>query len=70
MNTVNLKIDGMHCGGCAERLTSLLEKESGVNTVAISLDEGTGSIAFGSPSTSEEKIIGIIERAGFSANKT
>jgi len=69
LNTLKLTIGGMHCGGCAKRLTLLLEKESGVKNVAISSDEGTGSIAFGPHSTSEDKIINVVEQAGFTAER-
>ncbi|MCF6320321.1 MAG: heavy-metal-associated domain-containing protein [Rhizobiaceae bacterium] len=69
MNTLNLKIDGMHCGGCAERLHSLLVKEDGVEEATLSADENSGKVVFGPSATSEENIIGIIERAGFTAQR-
>lgn len=34
VNTVTMRIEGMHCEGCAERITLLLEKEPGVRDAA------------------------------------
>jgi copper chaperone len=30
MKTTRIKVEGMHCDGCASRVKSLLKKESGV----------------------------------------
>ncbi len=69
MNTLDLTINGMHCDGCANRIHSLLEKEIGVRKVSISHEVGTGSVVFNSQAIDEEKIITIIEHAGFTVGR-
>jgi len=65
MNTLDLTIDGMHCDGCATRIRSLLEKDSGIREVSVSFETGMGRIIYSPQSTDEERIVAIIERAGF-----
>ena len=67
MNTMTLKIDGMSCDGCAERVTTLLEKEPGIRKVAVSFSTGEGQISFNPQSVAEERIFEIITQAGFGA---
>ena len=55
-----LKIDGMNCDGCAERITTLLEKEHGVREAAVSFSAGEGQIAYNSHAVEEERIFEVI----------
>lgn len=69
MNTLDLDIEEMHCDGCATRIRSLLEKESGVREAAVSFKTGIGHFIYNPQSTDEARIIAIIERAGFTSVK-
>ena len=67
MNKVTLRIDGMHCDGCASRIKTVLEKEPGVHKASVSYPTGTAEIRFNELSLNEQRLVGIIERAGFDA---
>ena len=69
MKKLTLKIDGMHCDGCAERVTTLLEKEPGVREVAVSFSAGEGRITYNSHTVGQERIVEVVEQGGFGAEK-
>ena len=69
MKRLKLKIDGMNCDGCAERITTVLEKEPGVRKAQVSFAEGFGDIAYNDHSVEEKRIFEVIEQAGFSAER-
>lgn len=66
MTTTTLKIDGMHCDGCAARIQSLLSKQAGVREADVSFAEGTARLSFNPQSVDEGRLIEVIEGAGFS----
>ena len=58
-----LEVEGLHCGSCVSKLTQILQKTSGVDSVFVSLDEHTATVT----STLIEAELGdVIEEAGFS----
>lgn len=65
MNTTTLKIEGMNCASCAERITKVVEREPGVRDAAVSFAEGQASIRFNPASTNEGRLIEVVEQAGF-----
>ncbi len=69
MNMLKLKIDGMHCDGCAERITTLLKKEPGVREVAVSFSAGEGQITYNSHAVEQERIVEVVKQAGFGAEQ-
>ena len=66
MNTVTIKIEGMHCDGCAERITTLLEKEPGVPDAAVSFADGQARVRYNPHAVDEDRLIEVIEGGGFS----
>ena len=70
LNTLNLTIGGMHCDGCAERIHSLLKDEPGVRDISVSFETGNGRITFNPQATGKGRIVAIIERAGFTVEKS
>ena len=66
MQTLTCKIDGMHCDGCASRITRLLERVPGVREVVVSFPQGRAEIQFDPEDIGEDRLTGIIEKAGFS----
>lgn len=57
-----IKIDGMMCGHCAQRVTGVL-KDAGAQTVDISLEQKYAEVTFDSDTVSLE----TLERAVFDA---
>ena len=66
MRTLTMKIDGMRCDGCAERISTLLEKESGIRNTKVSYGKASASVTFNEHAMSQVRIREVIERAGFS----
>lgn len=65
MKSVTLKIEGMHCGGCAETIRSLVEKQPGVQAVSVSFDEGQARILYDPHATREDQLVSVVQQPGF-----
>lgn len=65
MNSTTIKIDGMHCDGCAARIRTLLSKEPGVRAARVSFAEGSAEVRYNPHRIGEERLREIIETGGF-----
>ena len=65
MKKVSLKIEGMHCEGCSNRLTRVLENLVGVTSVNVSLENKKADIEYNEDILSIEEIKEAISDAGF-----
>ena len=65
MNSTTLRIVGMHCDGCAERIHGLVSREPGVHSAEVSFAEGTAEIRFNAHRIDEVRLREIIEAGGF-----
>ncbi|MBP47024.1 MAG: hypothetical protein CMH53_03715 [Myxococcales bacterium] len=62
--TVEVRVQGMTCGGCSSRLERALNKSEGVDSASVVLDEAKAIV---SGRLSVEQVSAIIESAGFEA---
>ena len=62
--TLNLAIEGMHCGGCVRRVTVALEKLEGVEVVRVEVGSAEIRRPAGQP---EAPVLEAIGRLGFKA---
>jgi copper chaperone len=46
METMNLKVRGMTCGGCAASVTRVLQAVEGVDRATVVLDAGSAEVVF------------------------
>ena len=65
MNTVTLKIEGMHCDGCASIIQSLLERQPGTQKAAVSFKDAQARILYDPQAVSEELLVASVERGGY-----
>jgi copper chaperone CopZ len=65
MKNVTLKVDGMHCTGCASTIQVLLQRNEGVKKASASFDAGEARVLYDPASVSEDQLAGAIEKAGF-----
>lgn len=65
MQSLRLKIGGMHCDGCAVTIKSLLEHEAGVRMADVSFKDGTARVLYDPATVSEEVIVRLIEKPGY-----
>jgi copper chaperone CopZ len=64
-NTLNLAIEGMHCGACVRRVTSALQSVEGVRVNSVEV--GSAEVAFDAAESTPQEITAALERNGFPA---
>lgn len=65
MQTEVLKITGMSCGGCVNKIEGALKAVPGVNSATVSLANREASVQFSQSQTSHEQLQLAIEKAGY-----
>ncbi len=65
MNETVLKIEGMHCDGCAERIRTVLEREPGVRAAEVSLTNKQARVKFNLRNLDNGRLVELVEAAGF-----
>ena len=68
METLNMNIEGMHCGGCATGIQMVTEQLDGVSSVFVDLEGKKGTWEIDSSKITAEKIIEEIEKLGYKAS--
>jgi copper chaperone CopZ len=65
MKKVTFEIDGMHCGGCAQMVKALIEREAGVKHTTVSFEDREARVLYDPQSVTEDRLIAVIERPGY-----
>ena len=65
MKQVTLKVEGMHCEGCAQVIEALLAREDGVHKVAVSYAKREARVLLDPAATGVSKLAAAVERAGY-----
>lgn len=65
MKSVTLKVEGMHCTGCASTIQALLQRNDGVKKASASFEAGEARVLYDPAAVSEDQLAGVIEKAGF-----
>ena len=65
MHSVTLKVEGMHCDGCAATIQALIERNGGVRKAAVSFSDGEARVFYDPRSATEEQLTAAIEQGGF-----
>ena len=65
MNSLELKIEGMHCGGCVRRVTGVLAAVPGLEVKDVKV--GSASVAIDPARTTPEAAIQALKSAGYAA---
>ena len=65
MKEIKLKIEGMHCAGCSNRLEKILNYVDGVESAKVSLEEKSADIKYNEEDVELNTILQGIEDAGF-----
>ncbi|MCM2348726.1 MAG: heavy metal translocating P-type ATPase [Bacteriovoracaceae bacterium] len=64
---INLDIKGMTCASCVNRIERILKKDEAVIAASVNLATEKASIDFDPTKTDVEKIIGLVNKAGYEA---
>lgn len=67
METLQLKIEGLHCDGCVKSVTRMLSALPGVEKVDVSLAEGRAELRYDAAQSGPADFRRAVERAGFKA---
>lgn len=65
MQNIVLKVEGMSCGHCENRVKKAVGNLTGVSDVQVSLAEKTVTVSFDPTVTADIKIKETIEQAGY-----
>lgn len=65
MQTVQIKVTGMTCGGCTSNVTKALRAVNGVDNVIVSLSDANATVQYNDKLTSPEQLKSAIREAGY-----
>lgn len=65
MQTEILKVSGMRCGGCVDKVTRALQELDGVTDVNVSLPNDQVAVQFDAQRASMDDMKAAIERVGY-----
>ena len=65
METVEIQVEGMHCGGCEDRLAAALGRVEGVGTVSADHESGNVRVLFDSGRVDEAHLRQQITACGY-----
>ena len=65
MQTEQIKVSGMTCGGCTSNVTKALQTVKGVNNVNVSLADNIATVQYDEQLTSVEHLKSAIKQAGY-----
>jgi MerR family copper efflux transcriptional regulator len=69
MKSLELKIDGMQCDGCAGTIQTVLSREPGVKSATVSYAERSASVFYDPKDTDPSRVRAAIEKAGFTVSE-
>ena len=67
MKSLELKIDGMQCEGCAGTIQSVLSREPGVKSSSVSFEKRAASVFYDPKETDAARLAEAVTKAGFGA---
>lgn len=65
--SVDFRVEGMHCGACANRLQDVLTRVQGVIDAEVSFDETRAVVTYDPRRLTTARLVQVIEEAGFRA---
>ncbi len=65
MRSLEMKIDGMQCEGCASTIQSILSREPGVKSASVSFPKRAASVFYDPDDTDGRRIAEAVTKAGF-----
>lgn len=66
MNTI-IRIEGMHCDGCASRIKRLLETQAGVRQADVSYAAGEARVMHNEHVMTADRLREVVQGAGYGA---
>ena len=70
MQTEDLKVTGMTCGGCTSKVAHALQAVDGVRGVNVSLSAGEATVQYDERLTSPDQLKSAVKGAGYGVDVT
>lgn len=70
MQTEQIKVTGMTCGGCSSNVTNALRAVNGVDNVIVSLSDANATVQYDEKLTSPEQLKSAIKKAGYGVDSS
>lgn len=65
MKLLTMKVEGMRCESCAEKIRSRIAVQAGVQTADVSFDEGRACVLYDPQATNEDWLVETVQNLGF-----
>ena len=69
MEKLTFNIPDLHCEGCAERSTNILERLDGVHNAEVTFDDNSAKVEYNPDKTSFEDMKQTLAKADYTAEK-
>lgn len=69
MKSLEIKIDGMQCDGCASTIQAVLSREPGVKSATVSYARRSASVFYDPKDTDPSRVRAAIQNAGFTVSE-
>lgn len=67
MKTTRLKVGGMTCAHCVDRVEKALRNQSGVRNATVHLGEGAAEVEYEEREVAPEQLVAVVEAEGYDA---
>lgn len=68
MQTDQIQIAGMSCGGCTNKVAHALQSISGVIEVKVSLTSGKATVKYDEEVVAYEQLLRVVQESGYNAS--
>ena len=65
MKSVTLKVEGLRCNGCSDKVRSRMAAQPGVKTTDVSFDQAQARILYDPQATDEGQLVDAIQELGY-----
>lgn len=65
MKSVTLKVEGLRCDGCAERVRTRVSAQPGVKNTDVSFEQAQARVLYDPQATNEDRLVGVIQELGY-----
>lgn len=65
MKSVTLKVEGLRCDGCAERVRTRVSAQPGVKNTDVSFEQAQARVLYDPQATDEDRLVGVIQELGY-----
>lgn len=65
MKSLTMKVEGMHCDGCAEMIRSRVATQPGVQSTDVSFGDARARVFYDPQTTDEEHLVDTVQKLGY-----